>query len=58
MNFVDAIVTEVIGDVWEAYGKYWQKVKINAHGNESTTTLMFKTLDAANNVRLGYKVLV
>lgn len=57
MNLVDCCVTEIIGEPYEAYGKWWQKVRYESWGAPSTSELMFSTKAEAKSVVIGHHFL-
>lgn len=57
MNLVDCYVTEVIGEPYEAYGKWWRKVKYDSYGRISESELMFSTKQEAKQVQVGHQFL-
>jgi hypothetical protein len=54
MNLIDLHVVEVIGEPYEAYGKYWVKVLANGEGHIAPGTVMCNSLEDAQKVKPGY----
>ncbi len=57
MNLVDCVVTEVLAEPYEKYSVWWVLVRYNSWGHESDTTLMAKTKEEADRVKIGHKFL-
>lgn len=57
MNLVDCYVTEILGEPYEAYGKWWRKVKYESWGSPSESKLMFNTKEEAEQVAVGHHFL-
>jgi hypothetical protein len=54
MNLIDMYVVEVIGEPYEAYGRWLVKVKADGWGHVSESTVMCRTLEEAENVKPGF----
>lgn len=58
MNLVDAYVTEVMGEPYYIYEKWWVNVKYNSYGWQNDyTSLMFNTKEEADKVSNGFHFL-
>lgn len=57
MNLIDFYVTEIVSSPYAQYGKWWVDVKADSWGTISKQTIMFKTLDDAKRLEIGYKFL-
>lgn len=55
MNLIDCSVTKVVGDPYQAYGKWWVKVIADAYGRPMETSLYFATEEEAKAITVGYK---
>ena len=53
MNVIDAYVIEVLETPVAKYGHWFVKTKVTAYGVESRHDVMCKTLDEAQNVKVG-----
>lgn len=57
MNVLNAVVTEVMSDPYEAYGKWWVKVAYDCWGIISQSSVMLDSYDEAAAVSKGYQFL-
>jgi hypothetical protein len=57
MNLIDCWVTEVLGEPYQEYGKWWLKVRGVDMGGEAESSLMFDSEVEASAVEVGYKFL-
>lgn len=57
MNLIDAYVTNIIGEPYEAYGNWWLKVEANSYGQISPSTLMFTNKSEAEKIEIGHHFL-
>lgn len=55
MNLLDAWVTEVLGEPYEKYGKWWVSVNAICEGTGIDTQIMCSTKEEADKVSVGYK---
>ena len=55
MNTIEHYVTEVLGEPYTMYNKWFVKVMANSYGRISDDILMFDTEEAAKYVFVGYK---
>jgi hypothetical protein len=54
VNLIDAYVTEVHGNPYESYGKWWVKVTSDCYGRPTEGALQFDTRDEALAVKPGF----
>lgn len=57
MNLIDCVVKEIIGSTIKQYDKWWLKVSYNDIGIGGVTSIMFETIEDAQDVEIGYKFL-
>jgi hypothetical protein len=57
MNLIDFYVTQVTGEPYFSYGKWFLKVMAISHGRESECSLMFNTEQQAKKVDVGHRFL-
>lgn len=57
MNLVDCVVTEIKGEPFEAWGRWWLHVMYDSWGRPGSTKLMFDTKIEALDVKPGYTFL-
>jgi len=57
MNLLDAVVTKVKSEPFFDYEYWWVKVDYDCWSVKSETQLMFKTLEEAMEIKVGYKFL-
>lgn len=55
MNTIEHYVTEVIGQPYTMYGKWFVRVMADSYGRISEDRIMFDTEQAAKYVFVGYK---
>ena len=55
MNTVNCVVTEVLDVPKKKYGRYFVHVEFNSYGRIGKTHLMFKSLEKAKGVAVGYE---
>lgn len=53
MNVCDCHVMEVLSEPYYEYEKWWVKCRLNSHGMEYTSTLMFNTIQGARSIKIG-----
>lgn len=57
MNLIDFYVTEILGEPYYAYNKYWISVMADGYGVISKHELMFSTESEAKSVKIDDKFL-
>lgn len=57
MNLLDCYVTEVLGDPYEAYSRWWVKVKYECEMHISKSEVMCSSYENALKVGVGYHFL-
>jgi len=57
MNLLEAHVTEIIGEPYFKFNKWWVKVKYNCWGSFGETELMFYKENHAKEIKIGHKFL-
>lgn len=55
MNVLDAIVTKVIGEPYEKFGRWWVDVEYDCYGQMDETSLMCQSQGDALSVNVGYE---
>lgn len=53
MNVLDAHITGIVGKPYQRYSHWFQKVKYNCYGHESNGTIMRKTKEGCEKVKVG-----
>ena len=57
MNLINCVVTEIIGDPYFEYDKWWVNVEYDCYGSLHWMDLIFSTKEEALAVEIGYKFL-
>lgn len=57
MNLLDAYVKEVLSEPYQAYGRWWVKVKAECWGQYGEHEIMCDTIDEAKAIKVGHKFL-